>query len=253
MSNTIQMAAAAALPGGPARAKIVTGPLDGRGLTVGEPVFATHVSPRPRAAISSGWLTPTCWTVSERVVTGSIGWPRRLSGRCRTGSWPASAPVPDPARLSGGEALHIACTYDDTSPDDVVSHRMIRGRSGRVASAVDGGEVTGRGLALLRVFAEPGVGKRPFGRPWLNWNERRGPIKGRLGAALASSCGGVHARAASGRLPSHQPRRTASRLHLGPVFRLEWIIGGASVARCPPEPRLSLMQRRRAPRYRWHL
>ena len=49
--------------------------------------------------------------------------------------------------------------------------------------------MTEAGHTFLRDFgAEPGMGKRVYCRPCLDWSERRPHLAGRLGATLSARC-----------------------------------------------------------------
>ena len=191
MSDTTRLAATAALLGDPARANMLAALMDGRALTAKELAYAARVSPQTTSGhlgklTEAGLLVPAkqgrhrYYRLSSPLVGEMLEGILAVVGSLQ----PRAAP------WRGGEALRTARTcYDHLAgrlgvglADSLITH-------GLVTLSPDGGEVTEDGHAFLRDFgAEPGLGKRVFCRPCLDWSERRPHIAGRLGCALADRC-----------------------------------------------------------------
>lgn len=191
MSDTVRLAATAALLGDPARANMLIALMDGRALTAKELAYAAHVSPQTTSG-HLGKLTEAGLLALQKQ--GRHHYYRLASplvGQMMESVMAVAGPNLTPRTTwRGGEALRTARTcYDHLAGRLGVAIADALCAQEHVALSPDGGEVTESGHAFLRAFgAEPVAGKRVFCRPCLDWSERRPHIAGRLGAALAERC-----------------------------------------------------------------
>jgi DNA-binding transcriptional ArsR family regulator len=192
MTTVLDLASVAALVGDPARANILTALLDGRALTASELAYAAHVTPQTAsghlgkltqanliASLSQGRFRyyrladPLVATMLESIMNVAALTPPRLR----------------PVRMHPAMRTARLC-YDHCAGLLGVGLADALRERGQVELDDDGGVVTPQGARFLLGF---GIDiealrhrKRRFCRPCLDWSERRPPLAGAVGAALAS-------------------------------------------------------------------
>ncbi len=184
----------AALVGDTARATMLAALMGGQSLTGGELAYLARVSRSTASEHLARLVEARLLAVSKKRRFHYYRIASPLVARMLE-SIKAVAAIEVPPRYQPRSARDEALRFARTCYDHLAGYVAIAdslAASGHVVLSADGGELTGRGQALLAKLGAdvtPGAqGRRIFCRPCLDWSERRHHLAGHLGAEICPRC-----------------------------------------------------------------